>query len=69
MLADHPARRDTRRDKVRGGYVLIVRGSDGRPRAERFKDLAAYQARLITLQHSEHNSISIDEIAGLLDQM
>ena len=56
--------------------MLIVRGSDGRPRSERFNDMAAYRARLATLnsgktgkpgEHSEHGSISIDEIAGFLD--
>ena len=56
--------------------MLIVRGSDGRPRSERFNDVAAYRARLATLNtakigkagdHSEHGSISIEEIAGFLD--
>ena len=56
--------------------MLIVRGPDGRPRSERFNDMAAYRARLMTLhtgktgktgEHSEHGSISIEEIAGLLD--
>jgi hypothetical protein len=53
--------------------VLIVRGPDGRPRSERFNDVAAYRARLLALNigstggRSEHGSISIDEIAGLLD--
>jgi hypothetical protein len=53
--------------------VLIVRGPDGRPRSERFNDAAAYRARLLALnigitgERSEHGSISIDEIAGLLD--
>jgi hypothetical protein len=53
--------------------VLIVRGPDGRPRSERFNDLAAYRARLLTLntgntgETSENGSISIEEIAGLLD--
>ena len=56
--------------------MLIVRGPDGRPRSERFNDMAAYRARLVTLnapktgkagEHSEHGSISIEEIAGFLD--
>jgi hypothetical protein len=53
--------------------VLIVRGPDGRPRSERFNDVAAYRARLLALnigiagERAEHGSISIDEIAGLLD--
>jgi len=68
--------RDAPSDKGRGIYVLIVRGPDGRPRSERFNDMAAYRARLMTLhtgktgktgEHSEHGSISIEEIAGLLD--
>ena len=60
-------KRDARRDKSRAAYVLIVRGPDGRPRAERYTDVASYRARLMSLQHSENSSISIDEIAGLLD--
>jgi len=67
MKVDHLVRRVARREKTRGGYVLIVRGPDGRPRAERFNDAAAYRARVASLQHAENNSISIDEIAGLLD--
>jgi len=53
--------------------VLIVRGPDGRPRSERFNDVAAYRARLAalstgnTLEHFESSSISIEEIVGLLD--
>ena len=56
--------------------MLIVRGPDGRLRSERFNDMAAYRARLVkldtgktgqTVERSEHGSISIDEIAGLLD--
>jgi len=65
--------RDARSDNGRGGYVLIVRGPDGRPRSERFNDVAAYRARLAalstgnTLEHFESSSISIEEIVGLLD--
>jgi hypothetical protein len=62
--------RDTRSARPRGAYVLIVRGPDGLPRAERFNDLAAYRARLLTLntgETSENGSVSIEEIAGLLD--
>ena len=53
--------------------MLIVRGPDGRPRSERFNDVAAYRARLLSLnvgsagERSENASISIDEIARLLD--
>ena len=56
--------------------MLIVRGPDGRPRSERFNDMAAYRARLMILntgktgktgERSEHGSFSIEEIAGFLD--
>jgi hypothetical protein len=70
MVGYRKAMREARSDKARGGYVLIVRGPDGRPRSERFKDLAAYRARLLSLntgETSENGSISIEEIAGLLD--
>jgi hypothetical protein len=49
------------------GYVLIVRGPDGEPRFERFDDVAAYKARLISLSRSRIDSISLEEIVGLLD--
>ena len=62
----HTPRRDTQ-DKAAGTYVLIVRGPDGRPRSERFNDAAAYRARLVSLRHSNDGSVSIEEIAGLLD--
>jgi hypothetical protein len=48
-------------------YTLIVRGRDGRPIFERFADVAAYRARLASLQHSDGESVSIDEIIGLLN--
>jgi hypothetical protein len=76
MARRHRALRDAPSDKRRGVYALIVRGPDGRPRSERFNDIAAYRARLLALntgktgkagEHSEHGSISIEEIAGLLD--
>jgi hypothetical protein len=67
MVAYRLAKRDARPERSTGAYVLIVRGPDGRPRAERFTDVASYRARLMSLQHSENSSISIDEIAGLLD--
>jgi len=69
----HRVKRDAPSDTARGVYVLIVRGPDGRPRSERFNDVSAYRARLLSLnigntgERSEHASISIDEIAGLLD--
>jgi len=63
------ALRDAPSDKGRGIYVLIVRGPDGRPRSERFNDITAYRARLLSLnaRDSETRSISIEEIAGFLD--
>jgi hypothetical protein len=73
MNRRHQAERGPRSNTDRGGYVVIVRGPDGRLRSERFSDVAAYRARLATLntadtaEHSENNSISIEEIAGLLD--
>ena len=52
-----------------------MRGPDGRPRFERFNDVAAYRARLASFttentgnpEHSDIGSLSIEEIAGLLD--
>ena len=63
------AMRDAPSDHGRGIYVLIVRGPDGRPRSERFNDITAYRARLLSLnaRDSETASLSIDEIAGFLD--
>jgi hypothetical protein len=46
---------------------LIVRGADGRPRVERFRSAAAYRARLATLCRSGAESVSIEELVGLLD--
>ena len=62
-------RRQPRRSRptAEGAYVLIVRGSDGRPRFERFDDVAAYRARIDALEESDGDVMSIDEIAGLLD--
>jgi hypothetical protein len=76
MAGYHRVMRDARSDKARGGYVVIVRGPDGRLRSERFNDVAAYRARLVSLntgntgntgEHSESGSVSIEEIVGLLD--
>jgi hypothetical protein len=78
VIGHHRAKRQTRPGKSGGGpggYVVIVRGPDGRPRFERFNDVAAYRARLSTLntgntenpEHSDNGSLSIEEIAGLLD--
>ncbi|MBI3264603.1 MAG: hypothetical protein HYZ58_15865 [Acidobacteria bacterium] len=46
-------------------YVLIVRGPDGRPRAEQFKDAAAYRARVAALRSTD-GTVSIAEIVRLL---
>jgi hypothetical protein len=59
--------RDARSPQDRGCYELIVRGPDGRPRVERFDDLAAYRARLTTLPQSPGDSVSLEDIVGLLD--
>jgi len=78
VIGYHRLKEDARPAKVRGGlggYLVIVRGPDGRPRFERFNDVAAYRARLTSLnaassgtgEHSENGSVSIEEIAGLLD--
>jgi hypothetical protein len=44
-----------------------VRGPDGCPRSERFDDAATYRARLKALQRSRAESVSIEDILGLLD--
>jgi hypothetical protein len=67
MAGYHQRRRDAQSDTSRGGYLVIVRGPDGRSRLERLTDAAAYRARLLSMDDSENDSISIDEIAGLLD--
>jgi hypothetical protein len=48
-------------------YTLVVRGPDGRPHFERFDDAAAYLARLMALRRSAADSVSIEDIIGLLD--
>jgi len=53
--------------KPTGSYQLIARGPDGRPRVERFDSVAEYRARLATLHQSQHASISIDDLLGLLE--
>jgi hypothetical protein len=68
MFGSRTPRRDAQSKKRPRAYVVIVRGRDGHPRFERFTDLAAYRARLLSLERSEHAAISIDEIAGLLDR-
>jgi hypothetical protein len=63
----HAAQRGHSAESAAGAYVLIVRGTDGRPRCERFNDAAAYRARLVALQYSNRDGFSIEEIADLLD--
>jgi hypothetical protein len=63
----HKLRRDRAEKSIRRAYELVLRGPDGRPRSERFANAAAYRARLVSLEHSENRSLSIDELAGLLD--
>ena len=46
---------------------MVVRGPDGRPRYERFDDASAYLARLMALNQSSTESVSIEDILGLLD--
>jgi hypothetical protein len=54
--------------RTQGAYALILRGRDGRLRCEQFHDAAMYKARLAALKpQPETDSISIDEIAELLD--
>jgi hypothetical protein len=48
-------------------YELVVRGPDGHPRIERFETAGSYLARLLTLQQSPAASVSIEELAGLID--
>lgn len=61
---------DPRLPKVkaeRGAYTLVVRGPDGLLRYERFDDAATYRARLMALQPSSAESVSIEDILALLD--
>jgi hypothetical protein len=67
MVRYHKAARHPRPEKSCRAYELIVRGPDGRPRCEQFTDASAYRARLRRLKTSTSRSLSIDEIAALLD--
>ena len=67
MAGANQKRRDARSSNDRGGYELIVRGPDGRPRVERFDDVTAYRARLTSLPQSPGDSLSVEDIVGLLD--
>ena len=51
----------------RGQYTLVTRGSDGRLHHERFDDADMYRARLRALEGSSAESVSIEDILGLLD--
>ncbi len=59
--------RDRRHGSTHRAYELIQRVPDGRPRSERFVDAKAYRARLTSFVRSESRSLSIDELASLLD--
>jgi hypothetical protein len=62
--ADQP-----RRAAARSAYVVIVRGLDGRPRLERFRNAASFHARVAALTpRPEADAVTIDELADLLDQ-
>ena len=61
-----PPRRDTRRRN--SAYLLVVRGPNGRVRAERFTNVASYRARLARIEQSDDRGLSIEEIAGLLTE-
>ena len=54
-------------DAARGGYEVIVRGADGRARFKRVRSASAYRELIKRTKPSTQNTISIDEIARLLD--
>jgi hypothetical protein len=66
MARYQQGRHAARSGKRRSGYIVIVRGRNGRLRLERH-DAATYRARLKSMERSDSVGISIDEIAGLLD--
>ena len=59
-----PPRNARRRSSA---YFIIVRGSNGRVRTERFTDVASYRARLARIDESDDRGLSVDEIVGWLD--
>jgi hypothetical protein len=67
MITSEKIRRPIRQSHSPKPYGLIVRGRDGRPRLEQFEDAAAYKERLACLGSSLPDSMSIEEIARLLD--
>jgi hypothetical protein len=64
----HERLRESRSKGAQGAYVLVMRGRDGRPRFEHFDDAAAYKARLASLHQSNLDSVSIEEIVGIIDR-
>jgi hypothetical protein len=67
MAGQRKAPHDPRGDRRRGGYEVIVRGPDGRARFERVRSASAYRERVKGLKRSNANTITIDELARLLD--
>ena len=67
MAAQRKAPRGPREDRRRGGYEVIVRGPDGRARFERVRNASAYRERIKGMKPSTANTITIDELARLLD--
>jgi hypothetical protein len=67
MAGQRKALRRPHEDRRRGGYEVIVRGPDGRARFERVRSVAAYRERIKGMRPSSQNTISIDELARLLD--
>jgi len=65
--ASGKAPRGPREDRRRGGYEVIVRGPDGRARFEQVRTVSAYRERVKGMKPSNANTITIDELARLLD--
>jgi hypothetical protein len=51
----------------RGTYTLVMRGPDGCLHCELFDDAASYLARVMALQAWSAESVSIEDVLGLLD--
>ena len=64
---DSPRLPKVKAERGAGAYTLVVRGPDGRPRYERFDDAATYRARLMALQPSNAEGVSIEDILAQLD--
>jgi hypothetical protein len=67
VTSESVKRRAHLRSRSAAPYVLIVRGADGRLRAERFSDAAAYRVRLSSLEHERDGAVSLPELISLLD--